>query len=92
MNKAEKGNKSEQVIYFCVMSITGKPHRKVYTKFGLRVGKMRYASWINLEARDNLRKKSLRIQLTLYFIRHDSRSVKRKIGNLKSRNTYSLVL
>ena len=64
MNKAEKGNKSEQVIYFCVMSITGKPHRMVYTEFGLQVGKMRSASRINLEARDNLRKKSLRIPRT----------------------------
>lgn len=77
MNKAEKGNKSEQVIYFCVMSITGKPHRRVYTEFGLQVGKMRSASRINLEARDNLRKKLLRINV-LNFIRPDSRSVKRK--------------
>lgn len=77
MNKAEKGNKSEQVIYFCVMSITGKPHRRVYTEFGLQVGKMRFASRINLEARDNLRKKLLRINV-LNFIRPDSRSVKRK--------------
>lgn len=77
MNKAEKGNKSEQVIYFCVMSITGKPHRRVYTEFGLQVGKMRSTSRINLEARDNLRKKLLRINV-LNFIRPDSRSVKRK--------------
>ena len=77
MNKAEKGNKSEQVIYFCVMSITGKPHRRVYTEFGLQVGKMRSTSRINLEARDNLRKTLLRINV-LNFIRPDSRSVKRK--------------
>ena len=77
MNKAEKGNKSEQVIYFCVMSITGKPHRRVYTEFGLQVGKMRSTSRINLEARDNLRKKLLRINV-LNFIRPESRSVKRK--------------
>lgn len=78
MNKAEKGNQREQVIYFRVVSITGKPHRRVYTKFGLRVGKMRYASMIDLEAGDNLRRKSLGIQLTFNFIRYESRSVKRK--------------
>lgn len=73
------------------MSITEKPNRRDYTKFGLGIGKVRCGSRINLDTRENFRKKSLKI-LILKFIRHTSRAVARNTGNLESRNTYSLVL
>lgn len=84
--------RGEQAMCFCVMSVTGKPKSREYSKFGLEIRRMRCGTRLNLQARDDLRKNSLRNLTNSQLHEVYSQGCGKKYSNLEFKDIYTLAL